>query len=151
MVAPKNNWSNTKQFFNNRRRLTARIIKQNIPVPQQAILTRGRNNRRYATHLNAPRVNKVQLINGIKPSVATISRSPSPSYARNAEKINVSTHRVTANTLKLNKPLKAEFFTVKGRPTLKRNYGRRHLNVNRNNRRNRNTVSIENFVGVINE
>lgn len=152
MVAPGNNWSNTAKFFNNRRRLTARVIKQNVPVPQQAILSRGRNNtRRFVTRLNAPKVNKVKLINGIKPSVATFSRSPSPSYARNVETINVSGHRVTPNTLKISKPLKAELFTVKGRPTLKRNHGRRNLTNVNNKKRNQPRNLLNNFVGVINE
>jgi|LauGreDrversion4_2_1035121.scaffolds.fasta_scaffold157039_2 hypothetical protein len=149
MVVPINNWSNTKKFFNNRRKITPQYFTVNTPQRVTVKANRGRNNtRRFVTRLNYPKVNKVQIVNGIKPSVATLSRSPSPLRASNAEKINVSGHKVTANTLKMKEPVRAELITIKGRPTLKRNYGKRRLNTN--NRRNNQKTVEELFTGVIN-
>lgn len=149
MGVPVNNWSNTKKFFNNRRRITSKSFTVNTPQRVTVKANRGRNNaRRFATRLNAPKVNKVQIFNGIKPSVATLSRSPSPLRATNAEKINITGHKVTANTLKTMKPMRAELITIKGRPTLKRNYGRRRLNTN-NGRNNQKTLE-ELYTGVTN-
>jgi hypothetical protein len=149
MGVPVNNWSNTKKFFNNRRKITSKSFTVNAPQRVTVKANRGRNNaRRFVTRLNAPKMNKVKIVNGIKPSFATLSRSPSPLRATNAQKINISGERIVANTLKTKEPMRAELITIKGRPTLKRNYGRRHLN--HNNGRNNEKTLEELYTGVTN-